>query len=87
MTYFFVIMERSADRFNEIITLHARPNWLARLFGAKEVPIQFVGNGTVWHTFPRFRRCRTSMERTLGNIWSRETYARLSRGEGRVEQS
>lgn len=74
MTYRFISLRRDADDRNDIITLIARPNWLARLFGAKERQVQFIGYCTVWRTFPGFQSQGTMMERMLNDIWTRENY-------------
>ena len=57
-----------------IIILHYVPTWIGKLFSMKPHQEKYIGECTVWHTFPRFNGCDSFQEGFLYNIWVRERY-------------
>lgn len=40
------------DQHRSLVHAHVRPGWLLRTLGAKNVPIMFIGHGSVWESYP-----------------------------------
>lgn len=67
MKYQFVSFRR-VKGMQKVITLKANPGRIARFFGATAEFKEFVGDGTVWHTYPGFKRCHTGTEWMLSSF-------------------
>ena len=71
MTYEFVSMERHVTG-RRLLTLRAKPGPVEKWFGAKEEERQYIGDHTVWWTYPEHRRCSVTMGSMLSEVYERE---------------
>jgi hypothetical protein len=57
---------------------HCEPGWLGRLVGlrASQTRETYIGSGTVWRRYPTFKRCSTTTEVWLADLWEGERYRR-----------
>lgn len=73
MKYRF-ISYRVSRQGNKILKLETQPGWFAWWFGRLPKVVEFIGSSTVWHTYPQYRRCSTSLEMMLCqfDVWIKE---------------
>jgi len=64
---------KAEEDFNYILTVE-HPRFWWRFWGlfdksySKTFTAEYYGSGTVWRTFPGFRRCSTSLEMVLSDF-------------------
>lgn len=51
-----------------LIVCDAEPNWFERLFGARKSERKFIGQCSVWHHYPSFRRCSFGDEGFMSEV-------------------
>jgi hypothetical protein len=56
------------------VTVDYEPTWLGRLLRVGPKQRVFVGNSTVWHELPSFRRAHTGWEGYLSEICTKHKY-------------
>jgi hypothetical protein len=61
-----------------VMRLRTHPGRVARFFGAKPKEVEFIGDCTVWHELPTWKRCGTAREAMLS-----EFHAMITHKEGR----
>jgi hypothetical protein len=61
------------------ITVDYEPTWLGRLFMVSPRQRVFVGNCTVWHELPSFRRANIGWEGYLSETCAKHKYERESK--------
>jgi hypothetical protein len=61
-----------------VMRLRTHPGRVARFFGAKPKEVEFIGDCTVWHELPTWKRCGTAREAMLS-----EFHARIEHEAGR----
>ena len=77
---YFESMEWEPATRDWIITFRKEPGWFGRKFGATTRRLQYIGDCTVWYTFPDFHRCGILTESWLSDIWEREKYRKKKAG-------
>ena len=64
-----------------ILTVCIRPSWFMRKFFNKdEYECDYIGSGTVWHTFPGLIRCSSFLESGLCDIYKKIRFDEDNKG-------
>ncbi len=86
VSYELVSLESAPSGHDDILTVRRveEPGWLGRLLGARpaEAETRYIGSGTVWWTFPGFRRCGSATEAELSELWELGRYGRAGMRKG-----
>jgi hypothetical protein len=67
----FTLVSHRKEKDKTVLKVRTHPDALSRLFGAKSEEVEFIGDCTVWHRLPSWKRPGTTIEGILANFHAR----------------